>query len=52
MNKRENLNVFIQFLGYGNLASKIWFIGIEEGGNISDEKTFTEELNKRKENRF
>lgn len=36
MSEKENLNTFMQFLGYGNPSNKIWFIGIEEGGNIID----------------
>lgn len=33
MNTEKNLNIFMQFLGYGCPKSKIWFIGLEEGGD-------------------
>lgn len=52
MSEKENLNTFMQFLGYGNPSNKIWFIGIEEGGNIIDYKTFKDELKKRQNNKY
>ena len=43
MNKERIENYINNFYGYGNLASQIWFIGIEEGSNTNSK----EELYKR-----
>jgi len=44
----SNLDTFMRFIGYGNPSSKIWFVGIEEGGDISSDEIFNKELLKRK----
>ena len=31
LEKKDYEDFFLNFFGYGNLNSKIWFIGIEEG---------------------
>jgi len=35
MNTQQNLYTYLHFLGHGNPDNKIWFIGIEEGGDMS-----------------
>ena len=42
----------MQFLGHGNPDNKIWFIGIEEGGDIGDKETFEDVLKKRQNNKY
>ena len=40
----DNFKLFCDFLGIGDINSKIWFIGIEEGGNITS-NNINEQLN-------
>ena len=40
----ENFISFCKYLGTGNINSKIWFVGIEEGGEAVTEKNLSQQL--------
>ncbi|MCK9210526.1 MAG: hypothetical protein M0P61_06810 [Ignavibacteriaceae bacterium] len=40
----ENFMAFCKFLGSGDINSKIWFVGIEEGGKTVTKKNISEQL--------
>ena len=52
MNTKQNLDTYLHFLGHGNPDNKIWFVGIEEGGDIGDKDSFKDVLKERKQNQY
>jgi|ERR1035438_10111249 hypothetical protein len=42
----ENFMSLCNYIGSGNISSKIWFVGIEEGGEAISEKDLDEQLSK------
>lgn len=43
-NQKENFKAFCHYLGLGTINSKIWFVGIEEGGQAVSELNISEQL--------
>lgn len=40
----KNFKTLCEFLGHGNIESKIWFVGIEEGGDNITKDNLQEQL--------
>lgn len=41
---KENFAIFCKYLGSGDINSKLWFVGIEEGGEVITEQNLSEQI--------